>query len=140
MTAPKTAEAPLMLVIDDNEEPRRAIRKMLEALVGATVMEAESSAQAFELATQHDFDLVTSDLARQPMNGHKFLAAFKNIRPNVPVIILSAVLDVGDNRERALALGAFGCLDKPFTAQQLMDLVGDALGLESSRGWRDPWA
>ncbi len=128
-----------MLVIDDNEEPRREIRKMLEALVGAKVMEAESSSQAFELATQQDFDLVTSDLTRAPMDGFKFLPVFTKLRPTVPVIILSTALH-GNNKEFVRQLGAFACIEKPVTFEQLREVVEDALGLKSQPVWRDPWA
>lgn len=133
-------QLPLILVIDDCEEPRRAIRVMLEYLVAARVMETDSSAEALDLATKHDFDLVTSDLTRPGMRGFEFISAFKQIRPNVPVIILSSVLNLKGFKARALELGAFACLEKPFASRQLREVVEDALRLPSPPVWRDPWA
>jgi len=109
---------PLTLVVDDNEGPRRAIRLMLEQLVAARVIEAATSQKALELAVQHNFDLVTSDLTRAPIDGLKFLQILKWLRPTVPVIIISAVLNPA-NKESATSMGAFACLDKPFTLKQL---------------------
>src|SRR5258706_13684086 len=114
MTAPKTGEPPLILVIDDNPEPRRSIRIILEHFFGANVIEAASSKEARELATQHDFDLVTSDLMRASMNGFKFLPVFKRLRPAVPVVIISTALNIGDAKEQVRTLGAFASLEKPF--------------------------
>jgi two-component system response regulator PilR (NtrC family) len=119
---------PLTLVVDDNEGPRRAIRLMLEQLVAARVIEAATSQKALELAVQHNFDLVTSDLTRAPIDGLKFLQILKWLRPTVPVIIISAVLNPA-NKESATSMGAFACLDKPFTLKQLRQIVESALGL-----------
>ena len=118
---------PLTLVVDDGEGPRQAIRIMLEHL-GARVIEAATSQEALELAVRHNFDLVTSDLTRAPVDGFKFLQIFKWLQPTVPVIIISAVLNPA-NKESATSMGAFACLDKPFTLKQLRQIVESALGL-----------
>jgi DNA-binding NtrC family response regulator len=120
---------PLTLVVDDGEGPRQAIRVMLEHLVAARVIEAASSQEALELAVRHKFDLVTSDLTRAPIDGFKFLQILKWLRPTVPVIIISAVLSQANNKELATSMGAFACLGKPFTLQQLRPVVESALGL-----------
>jgi two-component system response regulator PilR (NtrC family) len=118
---------PLTLVVDDGEGPRQAIRIMLEHL-GARVIEAATSQEALELAVRHNFDLVTSDLTRAPVDGFKFLQIFKWLQPTVPVIIISAVLNPA-NEESATSMGAFACLGKPFTLQQLRPVVESALGM-----------
>src|SRR5258708_3599490 len=108
---------PLVLVIDDEQTVRQHIRMVLEHFFNAKVIETDSSEEALGLDVQHDFDLVTSDLTRPGMRGFEFLLAFKKARPNVPVIIISAALDLA-GMETARAFGAFGSLQKPFTVEQ----------------------
>src|SRR6267378_640501 len=96
--ASRTIRNPLVLVIDDEQSVRQHIRMVLEHFFGAKAIETDSSKEALELAVQHDFDLVTSDLTRPHMDGFKFLAAFERIKARVPVIIISAALNA-DNKE-----------------------------------------
>jgi CheY-like chemotaxis protein len=124
---------PLVLVIDDEQSVRQHIRIVLEHFFGAKAIETDSSKEALELAVQHDFDLVTSDLTRPHMDGFKFLAAFERIKPRVPVIIISAVSGF---ENRARALGAFGCLNKPFNAEELNLIASEAFGARKA-GY--PW-
>jgi CheY-like chemotaxis protein len=44
----------------------------------------------------------------------------------VPIVIIST-LSSGDDHERALALGADSCLDKPFEPADIVRAVGNAL-------------
>jgi len=124
--ASRTIRNPLVLVIDDEQSVRQHIRMVLEHFFGAKAIETDSSEEALELAVQHDFDLVTSDLTRPGMRGFEFLLAFRKARPNVPVIIISAALDLA-GIERARAFGAFGGLQKPFTVEQFREMSNEAL-------------
>jgi DNA-binding NtrC family response regulator len=117
---------PLVLVVDDCECVRAAIKLVLREMAGCRVVTAATSEEALGLARRRRFDVVTSDLSRCGMNGLEFLKVFKQAHPTVPVIIVSAVLNDA-TACRAKWLGAFDCLPKPFQLRELVDLVQAAI-------------
>jgi DNA-binding NtrC family response regulator len=120
---------PLILIVDDEACPRQRLMQLLTDRLGYRVVEAETSEQALEFAQHHDVDLVISDLARPGMGGLEFLQAFKAVHPATPVIIYSCVA-VGEREQKAYQLGAFRCLQKPATAEEIVRIVGEGLGME----------
>jgi len=120
---------PVILVVDDEKRPRQNLMELLTDRLGCRVVEAETSEQALEFAKHNDVDLVISDLARSGMGGLEFLQAFKAAHPKIPVIIFSCVA-VGDGEREAYRLGAFRCLAKPGTPEEIVTVVGEVLG-----GW-----
>ena len=129
MPTPKNTRMPppLILVVDDEKHPRQRLMQLLTDRLGCRVVEAETSEQALEFAQHHDVDLVISDLARPGMGGLEFLQAFKSAHPSIPVIIHSCVA-VGDRERKAYQLGAFRCLTKPSTAEEIVRAVEEAFG------------
>ena len=117
---------PLVLVVDDCEGVRAAIKMVLRELAGIHAVGVATSAEALELAQQRRFDVVTSDINRYAMHGLAFLKVFKRAHPTVPVIIVSAVLDKAAAR-RARWLRAFDCLAKPFDCRELVAVVRAAI-------------
>ena len=67
-------------------------------------------------------DAVFTDLLMPVMDGFAFLGECGVRHPGLPVIVLSADIQAA-SRERALALGARGFLNKPFTAATLQDAL-----------------
>ena len=67
--------------------------------------------------------MVFVDIRMPGLDGMGFLSRSKEIRPEVPVIIITG--HGSDNtREEALAAGAFGFLHKPFRFIDIQELVG----------------
>ena len=120
---------PLILIVDDEACPRQSLMRLLTDRLGCRVVEAETSEQALEFAEHHDVDLVISDLARPGMGGLEFIQAFKAVHPSVPVIIYSCVA-VGEREQKAYQLGAFRCLTKPSTAEEIGRAVEEGLGMD----------
>jgi DNA-binding NtrC family response regulator len=110
-----------ILVIDDDRDLRRALRRTLEAS-GHVVTEAESSARGLDLYRKSRPDVVMTDVHMPEGDGVegtvKMLAEF----PDARVIVMSgggwasptAVL------EEASKLGAAGTLPKPFTGEEVV--------------------
>lgn len=106
-----------LLTIDDSENAREFIRKVLGA-AGYTVIEAESGPIGVEQIRNGAPDLVLLDLQ---MPGEDGFATLKKIRAfwHGPVIVVSAREDV-DAKVQALDLGADDYVAKPFDTEELL--------------------
>lgn len=102
-----------VLVADDHPLFRGALRQALEGIVdGGTVLEAgDFEAAKAAIAENDDLDLVLLDLAMPGASGLSGLIALKSIRPDLPLIVVSAHDDPVTIR-RALDLGSAGFISK----------------------------
>jgi two-component system response regulator YesN len=117
---------PLVLIVDDCECLRAVFKVVLREMGGIHAVGAATSEEALKLVQRRNFDAVISDIVRPGMDGLEFLRTFKQLRPTVPVIIASGVLDDATAR-RAKWLRAFDCLPKPFAFCELIGVVRAAI-------------
>ncbi len=99
-----------VLMVDDEKRFRETTRKILEKK-GFDVFLAENGAQALEKIEQNP-DVVILDIKMPGMDGHETLTQIKQIKPNLPVIMLTGHGARPSARE-ALVEGAFDYLSKP---------------------------
>ncbi len=109
-----------ILVVEDNETNMYLIRFMLEKS-GYEVIEAREGAAGVELAAKEKPDLIIMDIQLPDING---LEATKRIRASeadgdIPIIALTSFAMAGD-RERALAAGCTGYIEKPINPETFM--------------------
>ncbi len=102
-----------ILVVEDNEDNMRLVRFILEE-TGYEVIEAREGAVGVELAIKEKPDLILMDIQLPDIDG---LEATKRIRASeadgeIPIIALTSFAMAGD-RERALAAGCTGYIEKP---------------------------
>jgi two-component system C4-dicarboxylate transport response regulator DctD len=104
-------EASRVLLVDDQPEVRRVVRRNL-VRAGYVVVEAWNARVAVELARDMTFDLVISDLRMPDMSGVELLKALHEHDPDLPVVLTSGSPDPLTTAE-ARALGVFAYLAKP---------------------------
>ena len=106
-----------ILVVDDDLQIRRVMRKMLAAQ-GYMVNDASSGEEALDVLRRKRHDLVLLDLAMPGMGG---LEACRAIRAgwDLAIIILS-VRDMEKEKIGALDAGADDYVTKPFSMQELL--------------------
>lgn len=99
-----------VLLADDDEAFREALQ---EALLeqGFEVQLASTVDEVCEAVQAETFDVVVSDVC-MPGDGTTLVARLRGIRPETPVVLISAH-DQPALRERALADGAFDYCTKP---------------------------
>lgn len=83
----------ILLCIDANEEMLECEKAYLETF-GYTVLTARSGARGLELACIHPVDMVIVDYFMPEMDGQEFALEMKQLRPQAPIIMLSAAADV----------------------------------------------
>ena len=109
-----------ILLVEDNETNRYLIRFILEQH-GYEVIEARDGTKGVELALKEQPDLIIMDLQLPDING---LEATKKIRASdidgeIPIIALTSYAMTGD-REKALAAGCTGYIEKPINPEHFM--------------------
>lgn len=96
-TATKPA---LILCIDDSEIGLR-IRKLLLGSEGYNVITANSGEDGLELFKQNPIELVIADHFLSGKTGAEIAREMKELKPEVPILIISAALEKPDGLELA---------------------------------------
>jgi len=115
-----------ILVTEDNLTNQIVARGILEQL-GCRVTVAENGREAVQLVGKRNFDLVLMDCQMPVMDGYEATRKIRQLereRGQSPVIIvaLTAHAMKGD-QERCLSVGMDDYLPKPFTEEQLFDVL-----------------
>ena len=113
----------LVLIVDDNEKNLRLARDVLRAS-GFRTVEAASGEEAIAVATEHEPDVILMDIRLPDIDGTEAAARLKR-EPRtaaIPIVALTSLAMKGD-RERFLALGFDGYLEKPISVRELPDQV-----------------
>lgn len=119
------AEAPLVLVVDDQMGVRRLIQEVFRE-VGYRVATAVHGQEALALCSVELPGLVLLDMKMPVMDGIETLRTLRHLYPELPVIIMTAVGD-GDRVSEVLSMGARNCISKPFDVFELRQLVQQVL-------------
>ncbi len=112
-----------VLVADDEETIRRLLQYNL-AKSGFEPILASNGREAIDRASD-DLACALVDLKMPELDGLGVLAHFQKNRPDVPVIMVSAVGQLRD-AVAAMKLGAFEYVTKPFDLDELLALVASA--------------
>jgi DNA-binding NarL/FixJ family response regulator len=91
----EVARVKTVLVVDDVESERIALRKAIESRTKFRVCgEASNGIDAIKQATELRPDLVLMDLAMPHMNGLEAAKVLRNTMPTVPVVLLTLHADL----------------------------------------------
>jgi DNA-binding NtrC family response regulator len=116
---------PSILVIDDKESMRQMLAKTLES-EGYEVDVARDGEVGLDKAKEKRFDLVLTDLKLPNMDGLRVLSSFKELDPEISVIVMTAYGTI-ETAVQAIKQGAFDFLTKPFDVDHLNVLIQRAL-------------
>jgi two-component system, response regulator YesN len=124
-----------VLIVDDEELSRIAVRKLLSRLFpdALPVGEAENGRLAVELALSLRPDIVLMDIRLPAMNGIDAAKAILAELPDTRIIVLSAYDSFGF-AQRAINIGVCGYLLKPVAEADFAAVFGSALAEAAARG------
>lgn len=91
----QTANRPLVLCIDDAEVALR-VRKLLLANAGYQVLTAPSGEEGLEMFRANPVELVIADHFLSDKSGVEIAEEMKNLKPEVPILIVSAAAEPPD--------------------------------------------
>ena len=107
-----------ILVIEDEPRILGFLARGLEA-EGFTVHASRNGREGLKRARRDHYDLVLLDLLLPGLDGLSVLHALNRLRPEVPVMIVSARSDL-QTKLRGFGLGAADYLSKPFSFDELI--------------------
>ena len=114
-----------ILIIDDEEIVRTSCHRILEP-EGYSVKTADNGKDGFTLLKNHTFDLVITDLMMPDMDGIEVLRKIRETWPDTEVIIMTGYGTV-KTAVRAMKIGVFDYIEKPFNPEDLLSLTAKAL-------------
>ncbi len=107
-----------ILVIEDDPAIRRGIVDALR-FAGYEPLEAARGDTGLQMALAREFDLLVLDLVLPGLDGFDVLRQVRQLRPTLPIIILTARGEEAD-RVRGLRDGADDYVVKPFSVKELL--------------------
>jgi NADPH-dependent 2,4-dienoyl-CoA reductase/sulfur reductase-like enzyme/CheY-like chemotaxis protein len=113
-----------LLVVDDEKDMLLGLRKTFTR-EGFNVDVAEDGLEAAKKLERSGYDIVISDLKLPRLDGIGLLERARDIRPHAVFIIITGYGTI-ESAVRALKLGAFDYVTKPFTLKQLTAVVENA--------------
>lgn len=122
-----------LLVVDDSAAALLMYERLLE-LSGIPIDELKTASdgrQALEVLVNFHADLLLTDLHMPNFDGFQLLESLKSDQrwKDLPVIIITTE-GRPDRTQRALDLGAKAFIHKPFTPEEIRNLVLRTLGAE----------
>lgn len=110
-----------VLVVDDERSMRKNIADLLGSLK-YNIVEADNGKDAIISFREEKPQLVILDINLPGKNGMDVLEEMKKISPDVPVIIFTA-FGTSERAMKAIKLGAFDYLEKPFELDEFLMIV-----------------
>lgn len=112
-----------ILIVDDHEVLRDGVKRVFdEQPVTATFGEASTVPEALRLVAEQDWDVVVLDLSLGDRSGLEVLKELKQIRPRLPVLILTMHSEEQYAR-RAFKAGAAGYITKDSPRAELVKAI-----------------
>ena len=134
MSEAPVAERPTVLVVDDEEDLRDIMRRMLERR-GFTTFAAGDEDEAISTCQEHDgpIDALITDLTLPGASGGVLAKTSRTLRPGIAVVFVS-----GLPKDIAVAKGQIEeddvLVKKPFTADALLEALKAALEKKAEDG------
>lgn len=127
MTTKTPAETTIMIV-DDDERVRDSCCQVLE-LAGYQVLTAEDGGECIQILRSRpgEIDLIILDWILPSMSGDQWLEPMLELAPQARVVFSTGQF-ITDALYRNLQTMVQGFLQKPFGADQLIEMVEKALG------------
>ena len=112
-----------ILIVDDHAVVRDGVKRIFEEQPGVTAFgEASTGPEAVMLAQQSPWDVAVLDLSLGDTSGLEVLKELKQVRPKLPVLILSMHSEEQYAR-RAFRAGAAGYITKDSPRAELVEAI-----------------
>jgi len=115
---------PSILIIDDDANLRNSLRRTLHK-AGYVIMEASDGGRGLRQLERHAVDLILLDVYMPDKDGLEVIGDLRRMHPGIRIIAMSGAGSTGrvDVLHLAKVLGARRTLNKPFTREQLLEVV-----------------
>jgi DNA-binding NtrC family response regulator len=116
-----------IVIVDDEEMVLTSLNSFLSLETGYTVKTFTSAKEALVYIEEEPVDLVVSDYLMPEMDGISFLAAVRDLRPEVPRIILTGYADKENAIKAINNVGLFQYIEKPWDNDDILIIFRNGL-------------
>jgi DNA-binding NtrC family response regulator len=120
-----------VLIIDDEKDFLDIMAERMSAR-GLEISTTTSAENALKMVVKESYDAVIMDLMMPQMDGFKALKLFKETRPDLPIILLTANVPEEKCIE-AIKLGAMDVIEKPADLNLLTQKIEEAKALRNKQ-------
>ena len=120
-----------ILLVDDEEIVLRSCQRILGGEYDLDV--ARDGLEALAKVNESDYDVLVLDIKMPKMDGIEVLRRVKEARPDIDVIMVTGLHEIG-TAVKAMKLGAFDYLPKPFEPDELELAVARAFDRRAAQG------
>jgi DNA-binding NtrC family response regulator len=117
-----------ILVVDDELDMLMLLRMIIEDHSDYAVETTNNPSEGLKKLTEEDYDLVISDLKMPGMDGMELFDELKEIKPGVPVIIITAYGSL-ETADEAMKKGVADFITKPFRKDSILFTINRVLEL-----------
>lgn len=124
MNQNQASGAPLVLVVEDNEDNLVLITYILESLGCKLIVQRDGGEKTVILAKKYHPDLILLDIVLPEVSGIEILKFLKAepLTRNVPTIAVTALV-TEENRENIIRAGFNNCIIKPYLIEELEQMI-----------------
>ncbi len=116
-----------ILIVDDHAVVRDGVKRLSDEQLGAAVFgEASTAQEALQIVREAHWDVVVLDISLGERNGLEVLKELKQLRPRLPVLILSMHAE-DQYARRAFRAGAAGYITKDSSRAELVTALNKVL-------------
>jgi DNA-binding NtrC family response regulator len=117
-----------ILVVDDELDMLMLLRMIIEDNSDYAVETTNNPSEGLRMLTEKDYDLVISDLKMPGMDGMELFDELQEIKPGVPVIIITAYGSL-ETADEAMKKGVSDFITKPFRKDSILFTINRVLEL-----------
>jgi DNA-binding NtrC family response regulator len=116
-----------VVLVDDEEMVLTSLRSILALETDYHVETFTSAKKALDYIQTNGVDLVISDYLMPEMDGISFLAKVRDLKPEIPRIILTGYADKENAIKAINEVGLYQYIEKPWNNEDLMIIIRNGL-------------
>ncbi|MDD9938860.1 MAG: response regulator [Myxococcales bacterium] len=127
----ESEEQGAIMIVDDEEMVLTSLSSFLMLETEYDVVTFTRASEALEHFANHEIDLVISDFLMPEMDGLQFLTKVRDLRPEVPRIILTGYADKENAIKAINEVGLYQYIEKPWNNDDIRLIIRN--GVEKKR-------
>jgi DNA-binding NtrC family response regulator len=124
---PQEESKTTIVIVDDEEMVLTSLNSFLSLETEYVVKSFLNPEKALEFIKENEVDLVLSDYLMPEMDGISFLAEVREVRPEVPRIILTGYADKENAIKAINEVGLFQYIEKPWDNDDLLIILRNGI-------------
>lgn len=121
------SESGTLVIVDDEEMVLTSLKSFLTLETRYDVKAFLSAKEALAFIRENKIDLVMSDYLMPEMDGISFLAKVRELRPEVPRIILTGYADKENAIKAINDVGLYQYIEKPWSNDDLLIILRNGM-------------